>query len=196
MSESVQDIPGTDAPGQSTDSARRNGPAALALIANSKPVEVLLTLVIFSIYATVIAASVFPTVWFLMTLLPQILGPHLSASPSAAAGSPAVAALLASAVFGAGFYVYLFGAALVQSLFIRLVSWGLKPGRYPALSVTTLRWLIFSGVTTISMRMLLPVIPVSFLINAYFRIVGCRMGRNVKINRPASSIRRRSRWTI
>ena len=49
MSESVRDIPGTDAPGQSTDSARRNGPAALALIANSKPVEVLLTLVIFSI---------------------------------------------------------------------------------------------------------------------------------------------------
>ena len=37
------------------------------------------------------------------------------------------------------------------------------------------------------MAVLLPVIPVSFLINAYFRIVGCRMGRNVKINSPTIS---------
>ena len=166
------------------EAGNQRGSAALALIANSKPVEVILTLLVFSIYAAVIAASVFPTVWFLVTLLPPILGPHLAAVPAPDAGSPVVATLLASAVVGAAFYVYLFGATLVQSLGIRLLSLGIKPGKYPAMSVTTLRWLIFSGITTISMRMLLPVIPVSFLINAYFRVVGCKMGRNVKINTP------------
>ena len=175
------------APKNERDSTHKTGPAPLALIANSKPVEVFLTLIVFSIYAAVIAASVFPTVWFLVTLLPPILGPHVSAAPVAGAGSPVVAALLASAVVGAAFYVYLFGAAFVQSVCIRLLSLGLKPGKYPALSFTTLRWLIYGGITTISMRMLLPVIPVSFLINAYFRIVGCTIGRDVKINTPKIS---------
>lgn len=44
------------------------------------------------------------------------------------------------------------------------------------------RRLIYSGIYTISIRTILPLIPVTFATNMYFRIVGCRMGRNVKIN--------------
>ncbi len=65
---------------------------------------------------------------------------------------------------------------------VRLLSLGIKPGRYPAISPTTIRWLIYSGIYTTSTRTILPLIPVTFVTNMYFRIVGCRMGRNVKLD--------------
>jgi acetyltransferase-like isoleucine patch superfamily enzyme len=161
------------------DAAPR-GQAILALIAGSKPVEVFLTLVVYTIYAGVLALSVFPTMVLLIRLLPPIVAPAIGAPFAVLLRTGLIGAL----VLALGFYCYLFSASVVQALFIRLVSLGIKPGRYPAISVTTLRWLIFSGVFTISMRTHLPVIPVSFLINLYFRIIGCKMGRNVKINSP------------
>ena len=88
-----------------------------------------------------------------------------------------VALLLAGSV-----YLYFFWGAVFQASLIRLLSLGIGPGRYPAVSVTTLRWLIYSGIYTLSIRTILPIVPVSFVINVYFRIVGCRLGRNVKLN--------------
>jgi len=41
---------------------------------------------------------------------------------------------------------------------------------------------VYNGIYTITMRTILPLVPVSFVTNLFFRLVGCRMGRNVKIN--------------
>lgn len=162
------------------DTSRR--PLILALLAGSKPVEVVLTLAVYAVYAAVVAASLVPACYLLIRLLPPALAPALAGGSAAA---PAVilraAALVAAALAGA-LYLYLFVGAVVQAAAIRLLSLGVRPGRYPAVSLTTLRWLVYNGIFTISMRTVLPLIPVSFLTNLYFRIVGCRMGRNVKLN--------------
>ena len=157
-----------------------SSPAILASIAGSKTVEVLLTLIVYGVYAGVMALSLAPAAWLLLSTLPGIVQGVIGVPPLS--GGMLRAAALGGMVLSGAFYAYLFAGTVVQSLFIRIVSLGLKPGRYPAISATTLRWLIFSGVATIAMRTVLPLIPVSFLINLFFRIVGCRMGRNVKIN--------------
>ncbi|MFW6288689.1 MAG: DapH/DapD/GlmU-related protein [Spirochaetota bacterium] len=154
-------------------------PRILGLLAGSKPVEVVLTLAVYAVYAAVVAASLVPACYLLIRLLPPVLAPAL------ASGSPTDAlraAALAAAALAGALYLYLFVGAVVQAAAIRFLSLGVRPGRYPAVSLTTLRWLVYNGIFTISMRTVLPLIPVSFLTNLYFRIVGCRMGRNVKLN--------------
>lgn len=173
----------TGRPGAPRIGDTEHNPRLLALIAGSKPVEILLTLVVYAIYASVLAASLVPSCMILLAGLPRVVEMAVTGPQSAqqlgrlVAGAAIGAALVASAL-----YAYLFAGTVVQAGLIRLLSLGVGPGRYPALSLTALRWLIYSGIFTISMRTILPLIPVSFLTNLYFRIVGCRMGRNVKLN--------------
>lgn len=150
-------------------------------MAKSKLVEVILTVLVYAVYAAVIAASVFPSVWLLAATLPRVLAPFgrgVAALSAAAAGAAGKSALLLAGAF----YLHVFWGALVQSTLVRLLSLGIRPGRYPAVSVTTLRWLIYSGIYSLSLRLILPFVPVTFVINMYFRIVGCRMGTGVKLN--------------
>ena len=143
----------------------------LAIVAGSTPVQIFLTLVVHSIYASVLALSLVPSAWLLVTAARGL------------AEAPVVpASLYGAAALAGALYLYLFWGVLVQAGLIRLLSLGIGPGRYPAASLTTLRWLIFSGIYTISMRTILPLVPVTFLTNAYFRIIGCRVGQRVKLN--------------
>ena len=152
----------------------------LALIAGSKPVEIALTLVVFSLYAAVIGISLAPSALVVLVAV----GPILRGLPALGASATDLirTSVLLGLTGGGAVYAYLFGGALFQAAMIRILSIGIREGTYPAVSFTTLRWLIYSGIFTISMRTVLPMIPVSFLTNLYFRIVGCQMGRNVKIN--------------
>jgi len=69
-----------------------------------------------------------------------------------------------------------------MSVFIRILSLGVKEGKYPSVSLTTLRWLIYSGIYNLAVRMILPVIPMTFFSTIFFRIIGCRIGKNVYLN--------------
>lgn len=160
------------------DSGRPN---LLAVIAGSPIVEIALTLLVYALYAAVVAASLVPSMMLLLAVVPGVVSGIDPGSAESLSGLLRGGALLALAAAGA-LYAYLFWGVLVQAGLVRLLSLGVRPGRYPAASLTTVRWLIYSGIYTISMRTILPLVPVSFLINLYFRIVGCRMGRNVKLN--------------
>lgn len=142
-------------------------------LSRSKLVEVLLTLIVYAIYVAVVAASLAPSIALLMAVLPQVM--DLSSLSLRAI-------VLASVMIAAAFYIYLLFGSAFQAVIIRLLSLGITAGRYPAVSATTLRWLIYSGIYTISVRTILPLIPMTVFINTYFRIIGCRMGRNVKLN--------------
>jgi len=137
-----------------------------------KAVEVILTLLVYAIYVAVLAASIVPSVALLVTVLPGLVVPPVT---------PA-SILLVAVVAAASVYLYLLFGSVIQAAAIRLISAGTKPGRYPAFSFTTLRWLVHSGIYTISIRTVLPLIPMTVFTNLYFRIIGCRMGRNVKLN--------------
>ncbi len=145
-------------------------------IAQSKVIEIVLTVLVYCIYTAVIAASIAPSVWLLLTVLPGLIGPAVSGQVAAH-----MVAVQAAVVLAGALYLYVFFGSIFQAGMVRLLSLGIKPGRYPAISLTTIRWLIYSGIYTISIRTILPLIPVTFAMNMYFRIIGCRMGRNVKL---------------
>lgn len=132
------------------------------------PAQVIVTLILYALYAFLVGLS----------LLPSAVLVIKAAETLAAEGRwPAFAMTLGCALF-----VFYFAAVIVMGLSIRLLSMGIKPGRYPEKSLTMFRWLVYSGLYTVMTHYVLPVVPMSFLTNAFFRLVGCRMGRNVKLN--------------
>ena len=148
----------------------------IAVLSDSFPVQVLITLVTYSLYAALIG----------ICLLPSALVLHAAARALLAA-QPAPMALVARLLLfclcvGASLYVYFITGIFVIGSFVRLVSFGMRPGRYPIASATTLRWLIYSGVSGIAQKTILPMIPVTFFSTLYFRLIGCRMGRRVRLN--------------
>jgi acetyltransferase-like isoleucine patch superfamily enzyme len=58
----------------------------------------------------------------------------------------------------------------------------MKAGRYPMVSFTMLRWLIYSGVYHLAGKTILDYLPLSFLIIIFFRIVGAKIGKNAALN--------------
>lgn len=136
-------------------------------------VEIVLTALVYAFYTVVIAVSMAPSVWLLASVLPSLLSPT-----DVAVG----AVIRASITMGAAFYLFVVWGAIVQATLVRTLSLGVKAGRYPAHSITTVRWLVYSGIYALSLRTVLPFIPMTPIINLYFRVIGCRMGRNVKLN--------------
>jgi hypothetical protein len=79
------------------------------------------------------------------------------------------------------FVFFVFGILFSGSL-IRLMSLGVKPGTYPVGSTTMLRWLVYSGVYNLVVQIIIPVIPMTLFSQLFFRLIGCRIGKNVQIN--------------
>ena len=154
----------------------------LQAMSDSKPIEVFITVIIHSVYAAVIAVCLIPTFWIAIELLPRIVTPLVSGETAVASWMGVRYLFLGAGTVSLMFYAYLFVGCIVQATLIRLLSLGVKPGRYPAVSMTTLRWLIYNGIFTISVRTILPIIPVTFLIELHFRIQGCKIGKKVRIN--------------
>jgi acetyltransferase-like isoleucine patch superfamily enzyme len=144
----------------------------LQRLADSTPAQILITLVIYGVYATVLGLSLTPSVAFVYWTAGSLLGAPVGAEDI----------LLFALGLGAAVYLYFIAGILVQGSIFRLLSLGVGPGRYPLASPTTLRWLIYSGIYTITSTTILPLIPVSFFSNLYFRIIGCRFGKRVYLN--------------
>lgn len=137
-------------------------------IADSEPIQILLTIPIYGFYAAVAGLSMLPSAmlvaWGIRTLV------------------SAERWLAFSMVLGLSLFLFFMTAVFVMGFAIRLLSLGIKPGRYPEKSATVLRWLIFSGIFNMMTKLVLPMVPMSFMTNTFFKLVGCRMGRGVKLN--------------
>jgi len=79
-------------------------------------------------------------------------------------------------------FIFFITALIVLGITSRLLTLGIKPGRYHIGSVTFIRWLINAGLHTISLNMILPFMVGSAWIKLHFRLVGCKMGKNVFLN--------------
>jgi hypothetical protein len=147
-------------------------------VAGSPPIQAMLTLVLYSLYAAVIGVCLAPAaallLWAHRTL---VLAPQL-AGTGPSAGSVVLFSLLAAAAL----YAFFLTGVLVMGTLVRLVTAGIRPGRYPVACLTFLRWIIAGGIYAIAIRLVLPVIRLSFFCNLFYQIVGCRMGRDVKLN--------------
>jgi hypothetical protein len=147
-----------------------------ALVAESFVVQVPITLAMYGLYAALIGACLLPSAFLLHAAARALL---VAPSPSM---TLAVRLLLFCFCAAASLYVYFVTGAIVMGSLIRLVSLGIGPGRYPMYSATTARWMIYSGIYVMAQKTILPLIPVSFFSSLFFRLVGCRMGRRVRLN--------------
>jgi acetyltransferase-like isoleucine patch superfamily enzyme len=144
----------------------------LGFVARSSLTQILITLAVYALYASVIGISLFPSVYLVTFAARRFL-----------AGEIAIDGLLLFCLFlGASLYVYFIAGIVVMGVVIRLLSAGMKPGRYPKGSFGMLRWLIYSGIYHIAGSTILNFIPMTFFTTLFFRLMGAKIGRNVYIN--------------
>jgi len=146
----------------------------LERIAGSQPVQLVLAVLVYAMYAAVLGLCLAPplavALWGWQTWLP--LGAPIDIGRVVPVGLS----------LGGAYFVFLMTSTVVMGSLVRLLTLGFKPGKYPKASVTTFRWLISSGITTLAYRLVLPLIPVSWFSNLFFLLTGCRMGKNCYLN--------------
>jgi|WetSurMetagenome_2_1015567.scaffolds.fasta_scaffold00060_44 acetyltransferase-like isoleucine patch superfamily enzyme len=143
----------------------------LDFIAKSEPIQAAITLFIYAGDAVVIGISLMPSIWLFLWAKHVLL--------TRTAPLPVMAFSVAC---GCAVFLYFITGAIVMGVTIRLLSLGMKAGRYPMVSFTMLRWLIYSGIYHLAGKTILDLIPLSFLSTMFFRIIGAKIGRNVSIN--------------
>jgi acetyltransferase-like isoleucine patch superfamily enzyme len=143
----------------------------LSILAKSEIVNAAVTCCIYLFYAVVLGASVFPSVFLLAYC-------HHNLSPIGSLHSIAYF----SVACGCAIMLFFVAGTIVISTTVRVLSLGIKAGKYPMLSFTMVRWLIYSGLYNLAGRLILTNVPMSFLTNLFFRIVGAKIGKNVRIN--------------
>jgi acetyltransferase-like isoleucine patch superfamily enzyme len=143
----------------------------IALIAQSEIVNAAVTSLIYIFYAFIIGISLFPSVYLLLYCYRRL-------SPVGSLQSIA----LFSIGCGIALMVFFVTGTIIISITIRLLSFGVKAGRYPMVSSTMVRWLVYSGLYNLAGRLILTNVPMSFLTNLFFRIIGAKIGKNVQLN--------------
>lgn len=147
-------------------------------IIDSPVSQVLVTLIIYSLYALVMGVSVAPSIYIIIKLFNNLINPFTSLDQIPTLFN----ILLFSLGIGGSIFVYFIWGSLFKASLIRVLSLGIKPGKYPPGSITMIRWLIYNGIYTLALKFILPAIPMSFLLNVFFQIIGCKMGKNVYLN--------------
>lgn len=133
----------------------------------------LITVIVYGIYALLIGLSLAPSVCLTLLVIRSLSFTSLL-----------MEGILLSFTLGAAFYLALFCSLLVMGTAQRLLSMGFKEGRYPVDSPVVARWLVFSGIHVIMITMVLPLVAGTPFNRMYYRILGCKLGRNVFINSP------------
>ncbi|MCL1791229.1 MAG: hypothetical protein FWG40_07725 [Peptococcaceae bacterium] len=144
---------------------------AMKLISNPV-VFVVLNLIVYALYGILVGLSLFPSVLIVVAFA------HIPVVTSFAHY-----ALIALGL-GLGVFVFLITGLLVFGLAERLLTLGFKPGTYSTDSIVFMRWIINAGVHTLCLNMILPFLCGSSFIKVYFKIIGCKFGRDVFFNSP------------
>ena len=144
----------------------------------SKLTQLVLTLVVYAFYAAVLGASLAPAVCVAIAAFRTFVLPWLAIGVL----PPVGAAVLFALALGGSLYVFLFWGLILTGTLVRLLSLGISPGRHPAISPITLLWMILNGIFTIAYRMILPLVPMTFFCETFYRLCGMKLGRGVWIN--------------
>jgi acetyltransferase-like isoleucine patch superfamily enzyme len=139
---------------------------------DSPVVQILLTLITYSLYAIVLGLSMGPSFAFLAWAWNALIAP----------GATFWSWMLFSLCAGAAVYIFFIVGILVMGTSVRLLCSGIKPGIYPEISLVMLRWLIYSGIYSIARTLILYIVRGTFFSTLFFRIMGCKIGKNVFLN--------------
>jgi carbonic anhydrase/acetyltransferase-like protein (isoleucine patch superfamily) len=144
---------------------------AISQLSNSPISQALLTVIIYALYGTIIGVSLIPSAFLLQGAW------HMFLTVRTPLSVPAF-----SIACGLALFLYFCTGTVVMGSFIRLVTLGIKPGRYPVLSLTMLRWMVYSGVYHLAGMTILAYVPMSFLGILFCKLMGAKIGKNVRLN--------------
>ncbi len=147
----------------------------LAKFSAFPPIQWLLTLITYCFYAGILGLSITPSALIIIRAFRALIAPDLYSGGLPAAGN----VLLFCVILGGSAFVFYFCGLFLMGLGVRAVSLLLKPGRHAMVSVTTLSWVVLSGIHTMAYRLILPIVPMTFFAMMYFRLAGARIGKNV-----------------
>jgi hypothetical protein len=150
----------------------------LERLSRSNVVKIALTLIVYAFYGCVLGASMSPSALLVLWAFRRILSASILAGVLPGPGAIVLFCLFA----GVAVWAFFFFGLLVMGCLIRLLSLGVKPGRHDAASLTVLLWMILNGIFTMAWRMILPVVPMTPFSQMFYRLSGCRIGKNVWIN--------------
>ena len=144
-------------------------------LADQFVVQVMLNLLVYMLYWTIIGAALTPAILFIIWSWGRCFP----------AGNIALShAFMFAVAIMTAYFIFTVCGIIVFGLFIRIFSLGFKEGRYDPVSWTMIRWLILSGINNFACDFILPSIAVSPLLNTFYLLVGCKVGKNVRINTP------------
>ena len=143
----------------------------LDYIIHSELISTTLTLATFGFYCVVLGISLLPSFYILYGSVNWLLG-------SLTFGR----ALLFCFTLPAAAYAFFITAAIVFGVIERIITWGMKPGKYPPASLTFVRWLINGGLHTVALNTFLPFVQGTAIYKMFLRLCGCKIGKDVFIN--------------
>jgi acetyltransferase-like isoleucine patch superfamily enzyme len=135
----------------------------------------------YALCAALLGVGMVPSALLLLWALRRLLLGGLLAGARATPGSVALFCLFA----GLSLFLFYFCGLLVMGAVIRLLSLGVKPGRYRAFSPTMVFWSALNTIHTVAFRLILPLVPGGYFTSMYFRLAGCSLGHDVWITTAA-----------
>lgn len=130
----------------------------------------LISLLTYVFYGLVIGVSMIPSVLGIQYLLNYI---DLNTAQGA---------IYLALGIGVAIYSYFITSIIVFGIVQKILTLGIKPGKYKTNTFTFARWIIYSGLHVILLNTTLPFMTGTSWIKLYFRILGCKIGKNVFIN--------------
>jgi len=143
----------------------------LDYIIHTSLISTTLTLITFVFYSFVIGISLIPTFLILFNSTVWLMSDVRTSS-----------ILIFCIIVPLSMYAFFITAAIVFWTFERLITLGIKPGKYPPASLTFVRWLINGGLHTVALNTFLPFIQGTAIYQLFLKLCGCKIGKNVFIN--------------
>lgn len=153
----------------------------ISFLINNQITFTFFTLLSYLFYASVIGISLVPSIIIILfsskTLLPSVISGVLNLHAM-------INICLFAICIGISVYAYFITGLLVAGIVERILTTGFKEGKYPTDSPVFSRWLIYSGLHVIVLNTILPLMSGSPFAKMYYRILGCKIGKDVFINTP------------
>ncbi len=147
----------------------------LKWLADRLILQFILNILVYFMHSVIVALALTPAIFFLISSWHWCFP----------AGSVSVASVFQfSLAMMIAFFIFIACGIVVFGLFIRILSLGFKEGKHNQLSWIMVRWLILSGINNFACDVVLPHIAVSPFLNMFYILVGCKIGKNVRINSP------------
>jgi len=147
----------------------------LKLVSRSRALQIPLTTILYCACAAILGFGMSPGVMLALWAYKRFLRAAFAAGVSQPVGS----VLLFSLFLGGGVFVFFFFSLLIMGVVVRLLSVGVRPGRHKLATWPVAIWTVLNTVHAMAIRIVLPVVPAGYFTTMYFRLAGCRLGRNV-----------------